>query len=76
MIIRILAPCIMSYSRVIPLLLILARDSKLMISSWLTIHVTLEHLAVFALVHVPFLTVVYMYTVTISPFVTSDFKSQ
>ena len=65
MIIWILAPGIMSYGRVTPLLLLLASDSKLMISSWLTIHVTLKHLAVFALVSIPFLTVVY--TVTISP---------
>ena len=66
MIIRILTPSIMSYCRAMPLLLILARDSKLTIhvSSWLTIHVTLEHLVVLALVSIPFLIVVY--TVTIS----------
>ena len=72
MIIRILAPRIMSYCRVMPLSLILARDSKLTISSWLTIHVILEHLAAFALVSVPLLTV---YTVTVPPFVTFDFES-
>ena len=54
-----------------PLPLIQARDSRLTISSWLTIHVTLEHLAVFAWLSVPFLTGVY--TVTISLFVTADF---
>ena len=71
MIIWILAPYIMSYCRVMPLSLILARDSILTISSWLTIQVTLTHLAVFALVSVPFLTGVD--TVIISLLVTSDF---
>ena len=71
MVIQILAPPITSYSRVMPLPLILARGAKLIISSCLTIYVTLKHLAVFALVSVPFLTVVY--TVTISLSATSDF---
>ena len=64
-------PYITSYRRVMPLSLILARDFMLTISSWLIIQVTLKHLAVFALVSVPFLTGVD--TVIISLFVTSDF---